>query len=408
MTRPAISPDTEATLLLCGRFGRERDERFSPLTTREYAELARALIAAEMRPADLLVRLGAAALEPAWQGKLQRERIEYLIGRGTLLALALERWSRGGVWVMSRGDARFPRRLKQHLGHSAPPLLYGSGDQALLDAGGLAIVGSRSATASALEYTRRIAGCCAREGIAVVSGGARGVDESAMQGVIEEGGIAIGVLPANLLKAGLSRQTRINLQDGQLVLVSPFHPESSFSDGVAMARNRYIYTLADCALVIDSALGSGGTWHGAIEDLKHGWVPLHVRLPGDGAGNVGLIERRAAAFEFDPLGSSSLKQYLAERQHATPQSEACSANLLQPSLPLTVEQRPEHEVQEDLKSRVETLLAGGPRSPEDLASSLGIAKKQMNAYLKRACADGWLEELVRPVRYALARQRLLC
>ena len=44
-----------------------------------------------------------------------------------------------------------------------------------------------------------------------------------------------------------------------------------------MARNRYIYCLADTAIVISSTADKGGTWTGAIENLKAAWVPLWVK-----------------------------------------------------------------------------------------------------------------------------------
>lgn len=49
------------------------------------------------------------------QAKLEHKNI---LGRGMALALAMERWSRGGLWVISRGDPEYPRRLKRHLKHA--------------------------------------------------------------------------------------------------------------------------------------------------------------------------------------------------------------------------------------------------------------------------------------------------
>jgi len=40
-------------------------------------------------------------------------------------------------------DASYPKRLKTRLKEDAPPVLYGCGDVALLENGGLAVVGSR-------------------------------------------------------------------------------------------------------------------------------------------------------------------------------------------------------------------------------------------------------------------------
>lgn len=260
MNQQDLSGDTEAVLLLCGRFGGEKQDAYQPLTPREYGELAKWLIGRNLRPSDLMTDAGRDALANVQEVRMERKRIEFLLGRGTAMALALERWARGGLWVISRGDAEFPKRLRRHLKHATPPLLYGAGDKSLLNLGGLAIIGSRDATEAALEYTRSVAARCAKEGLAVVSGGARGVDAAAMQGATEAGGDCIGVLASDLLKASVNRQNRIGLQEGRLVLVSPFFPEAGFNAGNAMGRNRYIYTLADQALVIDSALRSGGTW----------------------------------------------------------------------------------------------------------------------------------------------------
>lgn len=46
-----------------------------------------------------------------------------------------------------------------------------------------------------------------------------------------------------------------------------------------MARNKLIYCLAEYAVAVESSLEKGGTWAGAIENLKAGWVPLLAR-PG--------------------------------------------------------------------------------------------------------------------------------
>lgn len=323
MSKEDLSADTEVVLLLCGRFGGEKQEAYPPLAPREYGELAKWLKALALRPSDLLTDAGRAALSSSiHEARLERQRVEFLLGRGTAMALALERWARGGLWVISRSDEAYPQRLRRRLKNAAPPLLYGAGDKALLDKGGLAIIGSRDVSPAGESYTRAIAARCANEGLAVVSGGARGVDAAAMQGATEAGGYCIGVLPSDLLKTSLNRQNRMGLQEGRLVLVSPFYPEAGFGRGTnAMARNRYIYTLADQALVIDSALGSGGTWTGAVENLKYGWVPLYVRTPGEGAGNAALVAEGALPFTLTPDSPDTLIGLFGAQAVGQPQSD---------------------------------------------------------------------------------------
>ena len=471
MTRQDLSQDTEVVLLLCGRFGGEKQEAHQPLSPREYGELAKWLNARGLRPSDLMGDTGQGALSTVQEARLERKRVEFLLGRGTALALALERWARGGLWVISRGDAEFPKRLKRQLKHAAPPLLYGAGDKSLLDMGGLAIVGSRDASEKALAYTRSIAARCAGEGLAIVSGGARGVDSAAMQGATEAGGFCIGVLASDLLKASVNRQNRVGLHEGRLVLVSPFFPEAGFNAGNAMGRNRYIYTLADQALVIDSALRSGGTWEGALENLRQGWVPLYVRTPGEGQGNSALVADGASPFTLTSDSTESLAVFFGARSAdsapagggpgylqqpllaaetdslTSVTTVSLSANLekVEPSATQTLESpapaqqttvgahapalfgaadssdkseagdQPASsyggctlDMYADFSAKLESLLAAGALSEEDVSKLLCIEKSQAKAWLKRASEAGEVEKLKKPVRYAIGGQGSLC
>lgn len=105
MTHPAMNPDTQAILLLCGRFGGERQDSFPPLSTTEYGKLFTWLRSKEIRPAALMEQARIALILEVIEAKLDPKRIEFLLSRGTALALSLERWQRAGLWVISRSDA---------------------------------------------------------------------------------------------------------------------------------------------------------------------------------------------------------------------------------------------------------------------------------------------------------------
>jgi len=159
---------------------------------------------------------------------------------------------------------------------------------------GLAVVGSRDAGHADLAFAAKLGAQASRQGISIVSGGARGIDEAAMLGALENEGTAIGVLADSLLRAAISAKYRKHLMTGNLALVSPYNPEAGFDVGNAMARNRYIYCLGDGAVVVSSSRNTGGTWTGAIENLKEGWVPLWVKPGSEGtSGNVDLVRRGA-------------------------------------------------------------------------------------------------------------------
>ncbi len=273
-----MSANTQAALLLTSRL-RRRDEEADLLNLEEYDRLLRVLEGYGAALADLLSLPGAKLDELARCSDLSAARLSRLLGRGALLGLVTSEWLNSGFWILSRTDEGYPRSLKSKLGHRAPPLLYGVGPVELLSRRGLAIVGSRDASDDDLVLAAHVAAECARAGLVVISGGARGVDARAMSAGLREGGAAVGVLPGHLARMARSSETRKALESGQLVLCSPFAPDAPFSVGAAMSRNKFIYALAEWALVVAAEKDKGGTWAGAVENLRNKWTPTYVR-PG--------------------------------------------------------------------------------------------------------------------------------
>ena len=125
----------------------------------------------------------------------------------------------------------------------------------------------------------------------VVSGGAAGVDQAAMFGALNAEGTVIGILADNLFRSATSAKYRWHLMSGDLTLISPFNPEARFFVGNAMARNKYVYCLAEEAVVVSSTRDNGGTWNGAVENLKNEWTPLWVKqAESPKSGNPHLVE----------------------------------------------------------------------------------------------------------------------
>jgi len=281
----------QAILLLSSFFGQAKEEEFKPLTPTEYGRFAAWLHEHDFQPSDLLHRLDD--VKEGWEdpkGKITLERLKYLFGRGLAMGLALDKWHNAGVWTVTRSEAEYPQRLKHHLGQQAPAVLFGVGNIQLLNAGGLSVVGSRNIDDADRQDTETVGKQAALEGLNLVSGGARGVDETAMLAAMAVEGTALGILANDLLKAAVARKWRKFLKSGQLALISSYYPEAGFAAGNAMGRNKYIYCLSDYALVIRSDKDTGGTWSGSNELLRKGWVPLFVKSPSLADGNKALEE----------------------------------------------------------------------------------------------------------------------
>lgn len=288
-----LTPDAQAIFLLCGRFGDNGSDSVKPLSRNQYNEVANWLHNSDMRPADLLDESGREQLSVfGGEGKVTESRLKNLLNRGTALAMAVEEWTNKGGWVLARSDEDYPTRFRRRLKHLAPPVLYGIGDRSLLESGGASMVGSRDSDEAALSFIRDLARRCADQGISVVSGGARGVDQASMDAALEAKGMVVGALANGLAKTARKKKYRNAIADERLTLVSAYKPDSGFQVWKAMDRNKHIYALSDGAIVAHSAHGSGGTWSGATENLKHGWVPLSVRAePPVPTGNKKLVEK---------------------------------------------------------------------------------------------------------------------
>jgi predicted Rossmann fold nucleotide-binding protein DprA/Smf involved in DNA uptake len=199
-----------------------------------------------------------------------------------------------------------------------------------MEAGGLAVVGSRHVDDSLIAYTEAIGRLAADSERAIVSGGARGVDQAAMRGATSHGGVAIGVVADGLENSALKAENRDALRERRLVLSSPYDPGAGFNVGRAMQRNKLIYALADAALVVNSDVNKGGTWAGAKEQLdKLKFVTVYVRQAG--AASPGLEALRSSGAEPWPEPANREELATVLDRHPVP-SRPPSA---QPELPLS-------------------------------------------------------------------------
>lgn len=430
----SVSPNTQAVLLLTAHFAKTRKKAVKPLTSKEWGRFALWLKEKSLTPEQLMMRQPGELLN-GWSDKMiTLDRIEGLMDRGSALALAMEKWLRAGLWVMTRSDLDYPPRLKKHLGTDSPAILFGCGNRALLNTGGLAVVGSRNATEPNLAYSRDLGALAAGKGYSIVSGGARGVDEAAMLGALEAEGTVIGVLADNLLRTCSTARYRKYLVANNLVLISTFYPEAGFNAGNAMQRNKYIYFLSDAAMVVHSGK-KGGTWSGALENVKKKWVPLWVKRMSDSkAGNAAIVRaggiwapESVGEIDFSSLFSTQsavtgddeglLSQATNEANEGStdyaneqPDESASAPKMGNDSeskhdadagLPEQASSRPAEELDfyDLFLMKAESLCSDAPKTPDELVEALDMNKTQLNAWLKRAISEEKLKKLARPVRY---------
>ncbi len=191
-----------------------------------------------------------------------------------------------GYELIPFNSSDYPKTLKDNLKLKfAPPLIYIKGNKSLLNDDTIAIVGSRKAGNTSLEFTKNIAINATKKYQCVVSGGAKGVDQTALDESIKANGHSILVLPQGILTfaSGMKKYYK-NIIEGNLLILSTFFPKAGWSTGLAMGRNKYIYGLSKEIYVAESD-SKGGTWSGVLEGLKVE-REIYIRNPKDDENNA--------------------------------------------------------------------------------------------------------------------------
>ncbi|CAN7721313.1 DNA-processing protein DprA [Mesorhizobium sp. LjNodule214] len=167
----------------------------------------------------------------------------------------LEAAGQAGARFVGIGEADYPPLLKNM--DNPPPLLAVKGEAAVFRLPAVAIVGARNASLAGIKMARMLAADLGRDGYAIVSGLARGIDTSAHQGSIATG--TIGVLAGGLdlpyppENAGLCNE--IAERGGAIISEMPFGWQPRAQD--FPRRNRLVAGAALGLVVIEAAQRSG-------------------------------------------------------------------------------------------------------------------------------------------------------
>lgn len=404
--------NTKAVLLLTaplivGKSG----SRAAILSPKEYRALAMQLKTLDAEPADLL-KPDAGQLIENCGAAVDTARVSALLQRGFLLSQAVEHWQSRSISVISGADEAYPRRLKERLRHDAPILLYICGEIEILGRSALGVVGPRKAGEPLIEYARKTAALAARAGKGLVSGGAKGIDLAAMNGALEAGGTAVGVLPGNLEQIAMNREHRNLLLEGRLVLVSPFDPRAGFRVGHAMQRNKLIYALADATLVADADANKGGTWAGAIEQLRKYKGTVYVHSPESASEGIKALQNEGAIPWPNPEDADGIAEAInspirpdeSPLQNSSPGFREAILEDAKPEQPASDAKLPDGDSGAEIifysfVAELKRLLANQELKPGEVASKLELRKEQANPWLKRATEEGHIAKHYRPVRY---------
>jgi len=206
-----------------------------------------------------------------------------------------------GYEIIPITSEHYSKSLKQNLRlRYSPPVLYVKGNKQIMKEKSVAVVGSRNASSLSLQFTDKIVRNATKQYRVIVSGFAKGVDKAALDSALKYHGQSIIVLPQGIMTFGSGfKKYYKQIIEGDILVLSTFHPKVPWRADLAMARNPIIYGLADKIYVAESS-NKGGTWSGVNDGLrKEREIYVRNPEPGENSANRLLIEMGATAVDIE-------------------------------------------------------------------------------------------------------------
>jgi len=219
---------------------------------------------------------GVPGVEPR-ELAVQLERWRPRLGARLLTAVAHEA-ARAGLTLLAPEGAVWPERLAD-LGAHAPVALWVRGDAAALGAldRSVALVGARASTAYGEHVAGMLAGDLAGEGVAVVSGGAYGIDGVAHRAALGAGGLTVAFVAGGadrVYPAGHAHLFARIAERG--AIVGEVAPGGTPTKWRFLQRNRLIAAVSAATVVVEAGRRSGSlntAGHAAALGRPLGAVP---------------------------------------------------------------------------------------------------------------------------------------
>lgn len=278
----------------------------------------------------------------------------------------------------------FESAYPKTLGHltDPPPVLCVQGNVELLQQPAVAIVGSRNASALGRRFSRTLAADLTKEGYAIISGLARGIDTAAHEGALSAGGATIGVLGGGLDYMYPPENEPLYKQLAQKGLLIAETPCGSPPTAASFPRrNRLVAALSKAVVVTEAAKKSGSLITARLaaelgrEVLA---VPGHPSDPRAGGPNY-LLKHGAGLLE----DARDVLHAIKPHGHKVRDDE--------PELPL--EENTQEATPESKEDIIYSLLHSQGVDIDELVSQSGLDIQTVNTLLSELELDGKIERL---------------
>lgn len=295
-------------LLLCSQIGLDIESNATkPFTARQWAELSEKMTCSPMKCPETFLY----TTEEDWIRNLgiqldEAHRMKALLSRTARLYEEIGKLERMGISLTTPEEKNYPEKLKARLGKESPPVLYYSGSLDILQNTTIAVFGSANWDKICMKFARVLADKCVKQDLLLLTGGGIAMDYVIEAGVLKQGGKAAYLLSYDYLHKLRQKEVQGAISSGNLLLISAVHPNAPLTLRSSMEKSKYIYGLADYAVVVSVENRSGIIYNESLENLRKYKIPLFVREDGNMPdGNAALIEQGV-----QPLGMDGISVFV--------------------------------------------------------------------------------------------------
>jgi len=160
------------------------------------------------------------------------------------------------IFQLRKCDVRYPAALSSHLGDRAPELISVLGNLEILQRKTLALFCSVRCPGKLIAQTYDLAHKLRHAGVTVIGGFHSPMERQCLATLLRSPHPVI-LCPARALPKRVHAEFRVPLEEGRLLILSPFAESINRADGeTASQRNRFVAALADQIFAASAAPNS--------------------------------------------------------------------------------------------------------------------------------------------------------